>query len=223
MRRSLLVLLAACGGTASHQPAAVAPAAGAPVAAGGDAGAATVPPPELLGLPVWDGPLADPMARRALDRAHAALADAPPNLEGADPRMWLGPVQTWVERRAALARELRADAEALDSDDDPRLQLLAAIVVGVSGDDLVSDLLALELPPEAAAGEFQAEAQQTFHDALEARAAPLATATRPALQRCAALAPRAPQALRGWEALCRDRDVRLAELEARVAARGAAQ
>jgi hypothetical protein len=175
----------------------------------------------LLGHPVWDGPLTDPMALRALERVRTALADAPPVLEGTDPRMWLGPVQTWIEKRVNLTREVRRDAEALASDKDPRMQLLAAIVIGVAADDFVSDLVSIEPPAEFLAGEFAAETKVVLRENLEKQAAPITAAARVMLQKCIADAPRAPEALHVWEGACRERDTKLAELEARVAARDA--
>jgi hypothetical protein len=176
----------------------------------------------LLGRPVWDGPLSDPMALRALERVRAALADQPPVLQGADPRMWLGPVQGWIEKRVQLTREVRADADALASDADPRMQLLAAIVIGVAADDFVADLIAIEPPPEFLSGEFAAETKAALRESLEKQAAPLTASARAMLQKCIAAAPGAPEPLRVWEAACRERDTGLAELEARVAARDAA-
>src|SRR5688572_11910984 len=104
MRRSLLALLAACGGGSTTTP--TTPTRPPDVVPAG-------PPPVLLDKPVWDGPLTDPMALRALDRVRTALADKAPVLEGSDPRMWLGPVQGWIETRVKLTREVRADADAL--------------------------------------------------------------------------------------------------------------
>jgi hypothetical protein len=176
----------------------------------------------LLGRPVWDGPLSDPMALRALERVRVALADRPPVLQGADPRMWLGPVQGWIEKRVQLTREVRADADALASDADPRMQLLATIVIGVAADDFVTDLLAIEPPPEFVNGEFGAETKGALRESLEKQAAPLTASARAMLQKCIAAAPAAPAPLRVWEAACRERDASLAELEARVAARDAA-
>ncbi len=175
----------------------------------------------LLGRPIWDGPISDPMSLRALERVRTALADKPPPLHGADPRMWLGPVQGWIETRVKLTQEVRADAEALSTDTDPRMQLLATVVISVAADDFVTDLLAIEPPPEFVGGDHGAEVKTVFREALEQQAAPLTASARKALEKCVATAPRAPELLRGWEAFCRERDASLAELEARVAARGA--
>lgn len=180
---------------------------------------ATGPAPVLLGRPVWDGPLTDPMALRALERVRTALADKAPILEGADPRMWLGPIDGWIKMRVKLTREVRADADAIATDPDPRMQLLASVVFGVAADDFVSDLLSIEPPKDFATGEFAAETRAVFHDTLEKQAAPLTATTREGLQRCIAAAPKAPDPLRPWEAFCRERDASLKELEERVAAR----
>lgn len=173
----------------------------------------------LLGRPIWDRPLSDPMALRALERVRTALADKPPVLQGTDPRMWLGPIQGWIEDRVKLTREVRADADALASDADPRMQLLASVVLGVAADDFVSDLLSIEPPAELVAGEHGAETTTVFKETLEKQAAPLSAAARVMLQKCVVAAPLAPAALRQWETYCRERDASLGELEARVAAR----
>lgn len=173
----------------------------------------------LLGRPIWDRPLSDPMALRALERVRTALADKPPALQGTDPRMWLGPIQGWIEDRVRLTREVRADADALGSDADPRMQLLASVVLGVAADDFVSDLLSIEPPAEFVAGEHGAQTKTVFKETIERQAAPLSSAARVMLQKCVVAAPRAPAQLRQWEAYCRQRDASLGELEARVAAR----
>lgn len=212
MHRALAVLasLVACGGPSSPSRTAARPSE-----------RSDAPPPRLLGHLVWDGPLSDPMARRALERVDTAIADKPPVLEGTDPRMWLAPIQRWIEKRVALTQELRADANALASDADPRMQLLASIVLGVAIDDFVTDLISLEPPAAFVAGEFGAETRTVFKESLETQAAPLATSGRAMLQKCIAAAPKAPEPLRVWEAACRERDASLGELEARVAARNA--
>jgi hypothetical protein len=159
------------------------------------------------------------MALRALERVRTALADKAPVLEGSDPRQWLGPVQGWIETRVKLTREVRADADAIASDPDPRMQLLASVVFGVAADDFVSDLLSLEPPKDFATGDLAAETRTVFREALERQAAPLTATTRAGLQKCMAVAPNAPAPLRVWEAFCRERDASLNELETRVAAR----
>jgi hypothetical protein len=176
--------------------------------------------PVLLGRPLWDGPLTDPMGRRLVERVQAAVDDAPPRLQGADPRMWLGPVQVWVDRRSALGREIRADVDAIREDPDPRMQLLAAIAFAVAMDDLASDVASVEMPAEAAQGEHAAETQLVFREALEEQAYPLAQTARTALLRCEEAATRASASLRTWEAYCRQRHAALGELLARVEARG---
>jgi len=190
----------------------------------------TTPPPDpqpsgerpgLLGKPVWDGPLTDPMALRSLERVRTALNDRPPVLQGADPRMWLGPVQGWIETRVKLTREVSADAGALNTDADPRMKLLAAVVISVASDDFVTDLLSIEPPPEFASADQADVVKQAFHESLEKQAAPLTAATRAMLQKCVAAAPLAPEPMRVWETFCKERDASLAELEARVAARDA--
>lgn len=162
------------------------------------------------------------MALRALERVRTALADRPPTLQGADPRMWLGPLQGWIENRVKLTREVRADADAIATDPDPRMQLLASVVFSVAVDDFVTELLAIEPPAEFAAGDHSAETRAVFRETLEKQAAPLTASARAMLQKCVATAPQAPAPLRVWEAFCRERDASLGELEARVAARGAA-
>lgn len=216
MRRAALalVLLAACGGSSSSTTT-------TPTTRPPD-GTASGSAPELLGRAVWDGPLTDPMALRALDRVRTALADKPPVLEGADPRMWLGPVQGWIERRVNLTREVRADADALATDRDPRMQLLATIIVGVAMNDFVNDLVTLEPPPEFTIGDNSAETKTVFREALEKQATPITAGARAMLQRCVTAAPAAPAPMRAWEEYCRVHDATLGELEARVAARGAA-
>ncbi len=216
MHRVLAVLLlaAACGGPSSSSPSGR--------TAHADDSRPAGPPPTLLGHPAWDGPLTDPMARRALERVDTAIADKPPVLEGTDPRMWLGPIQRWIEKRVALTQEVRADANALASDADPRMKLLASIVLAVAIDDFVTDLLSIEPPAAFVAGDFGAETRVVFKEQLEKQAAPLATSGRAMLQKCIADAPKAPEPLRVWEATCREHDARLGELEARVAARNAA-
>ena len=205
-----LVLVAACGGSSSTRSADTTRPADPPPKA---------LPPVLLGRPVWDGPLTDPMALRALERANVALADKAPLLEGGDPRMWLGPLQGWIEMRVKLTREVRADADAIASDPDPRMQLLASVVFSVAVDDFISDLLSLEPSKDFAAGDFAAETRAVFREGVENQAAPLTASARAGLQKCMAAAPNAPAPLRVWEAFCRERDASLKELEARVAAR----
>lgn len=214
MRRPALALalLAACGGSPTTTTTST-PTGPVPDKSG--------PPPELLGKPVWDGPLTDPMALRALDRVKAALADKIPVLEGSDPRMWLGPVQGWIEQRLKLTRELRADADALASDPDPRMQLLASVVFGVAADDFVTDVISIEPPADYAKGDLATETKAVFREILEKQAAPLAKAARVGLQKCAATSASAPAMLRVWEGFCRERDASLADLEKRVAARDA--
>ena len=215
MRTSWLafVLFAACGGSSSTTTSTTTRPPAPP---------ATGPAPVLLDRPVWDGPLTDPMALRALERVRTALADKPPVLEGADPRMWLGPVQGWIETRVKLTREVRADADAIASDPDPRMQLLASVVFGVAADDFISDLLSLEPPKDFATGDLAAETRAVFRETLEKQAAPLTATARAGLHKCVAAAPNAPAPLRVWEAFCRERDASLQELETRVAARGSA-
>jgi hypothetical protein len=206
-----LALFAACGGSKSSpsKPIETRPSVDVPV---------NRAPPVLLDKPVWDGPLTDPMALRALDRVRTALDDKAPTLTGADPRMWIGPVQGWIDARVKLTREVRADADALASDPDPRMKLLAAIVFGVAANDLVDDVLSLEPSPEVA--NFAAETKTAFREITEQQAAPLAGIARKALQLCITTAPTAPAPMRVWETYCREQDAELAELEARVAARG---
>lgn len=214
MRRPALALalLAACGGSSTTTTTST-PTGPVPDTSG--------PPPELLGKAVWDGPLTDPMALRALDRVRTALADKAPTLQGSDPRMWLGPVQGWIETRVKLTREVRADADALASDPDPRMQLLAAIVFGVAADDFVSDLLAIEPPADFATGDLAAETKLVFRETLENQSTQLAAAARVGMKKCISSAPNAPEAMRAWATFCSERDGKLAELEARVAARAA--
>src|SRR5436190_849276 len=135
MHRALagLLLATACGSSSSSTPSSTPVRPDQPMPSGER--------PGLLGKPIWDGPLTDPMALRALDRVRTALNDIPPKLQGADPRMWLGPVQGWIETRVKLTREVRADAEAIATDADPRMKLLASVVISVASDDFVTDLL----------------------------------------------------------------------------------
>jgi hypothetical protein len=212
MRLSSLafVLFAACGGSSSTTTTPTTRASD-PTPAGAT--------PVLLGRPIWDGPLTDPMALRALDRVRMAVADNAPVLEGGDPRSWLGPVQGWIEGRVKLTREVRADADALASDPDPRMQLLASVVFGVAADDFISDLVSLEPPKDFATGDLAAETRAVFHEALEKQATQLTATARAGLQKCIAAAPNAPAPLHVWEAFCRERDASLKDLETRVAAR----
>jgi hypothetical protein len=211
--RLALALFAACGGSTATTTTST-PTGPIPDTTSG-------PPPELLGKQVWDGPLTDPMALRALDRVRTALADKAPTLQGSDPRMWLGPVQGWIETRVKLTREVRADAEALQSDSDPRMKLLAAIVFGVAADDFVSDLLAIEPPADFATGDLAAETKVVFRETLESQSTQLAAAARVGMKTCIGAAATAPEAMRAWGAYCTERDSKLAALEARVAARAA--
>ncbi len=213
MRLSSLVLVlasAACGGSSSTRTQEPARAPDPSPAA---------PAPVLLGRPIWDGPLSDPMALRAIERVNVALADKAPMLEGADPRMWLGPLQGWIEMRVKLTREVRADADAIASDPDPRMQLLASVVFSVAADDFISDLLSLEPPKEYASGDFAAETRAVFREGVENQAAPLTATARAGLQKCIAASPNAPSPLQVWEAFCRERDASLKVLEDRVVAR----
>ncbi len=211
---ALVAVSAACGGSKSTSSTQTAGRPPVDVPAAGS-------PPVLLDKPVWDGPLTDPMALRALERVRTALADKAPKLQGADPRMWLGPLQGWIETRVKLNREVLADANAIASDPDPRMQLLAAIVFAVATNDFIDDLLSLE-PPEGFAGDGadHNEMKAVFRESLEPQAAPLASSTRKALQKCVAAAATAPAPLRVWEAYCSEQDVEIAELEKRIAARG---
>jgi hypothetical protein len=212
-RWSVVLILAACGGSSSRPSTARSTAPSPSATPSGEV-------PVLLARPIWDGPLTDPMALRLVERVQTAVDDAPPRLQGADPRMWLGPVQVWVDRRSALGREIRADVDAIREDPDPRMQLLAAVAFAVAMDDLASDVASLEMPAEAAHGEHGSETQLVFREALEEQAYPLAQTAREALQWCEEVATHASAPLRMWEAYCRERHAALSELVARVQARG---
>lgn len=174
--------------------------------------------PRLLGNAVWDGPLNDPMAQKLLARVNASLADPPPTLQGTDSSAWVEPVKGWIDRRARVGREIRRDADALVTSGDPRLQLLAAIALGVAGDDLVTDMLAIQLPVEVRDGELGADIERAFRQTIEDNAIPVAVVAREALQTCTELAPQSPT-LSAWAVFCRKRADSLAELEKRVAER----
>jgi hypothetical protein len=195
----------------------------------GGSKAPTAPPvaevdiPSLLDKPIWDDELKEPTAIRLLDTVKKALADGLPLLEGTDSAAWSGPLKDFINRRIELGKQIRDDIETLVGHSDARFKLFAAINFGVFGDDLVTDLTSISLPPEVLKDEYGAEIAKAFRDAMEDKAAEIADRARGALQKCVELAPQAASLMRAWEPYCRERDAKLAELEARVAARAGAR
>ena len=110
--------------------------------------------------------------------------------------MWLGPVQGWIETRVKLTREVRADADAIASDPDPRMQLLAAVEFGVAADDFVTDLLSIEPPADFAQGDLDAEIKSVFREKLEDQSAQLVKGARVGMQKCAVTTASTPGAAR---------------------------
>lgn len=118
MRALALVLVAACGSSSSRPPPRVVPR---------DA-------PQLIGRPIWDGPLDDAGATRLLERVRTSLEIATPSTAR---------LETWIAQRIALIEQIEADATAVAASTDPRMKLIATIAIAVANDDFITDAAAL--------------------------------------------------------------------------------
>ncbi|HEY5925126.1 MAG TPA: hypothetical protein VIV11_25765 [Kofleriaceae bacterium] len=195
--RTLIALLAiaACGGGSSSSPSKPAPRPG-PTG------------PQLLGRPVAVTPLS-PGEQTIFDRATASLAYTAPNLDG-EPREWQAKLRGWIDQRVETLKELEAALRQLPT--EQRKALFASIAGGVALDDFVADLLALPVPASLKAGEFAADVEAAYRDAIVAAALPVAGNAQVLLANCAELAPTAAESLRVWTEHCRTRAAALDKL-----------
>lgn len=190
-------------------------------------GPAERPPqlPEVDGQAVLDVPIERaPLPAQRLWSAMQAMRQRPRPSPPAsvstmqDYGAWMrGELAAWLRLRADMLTSAHGDADELLGA-APREQLFASIVLGVMYDEFATQLRSLPPPP----GLDGRDALELFRGALLDQTMQLATTAHEAFENCVAVAPGAPEALRGWADRCRARASSLEQYVGREPAEPAA-
>jgi hypothetical protein len=173
--------------------------------------------PTIEGRAVLDVPIeqASPSARDLWERRHALEAIAAPRplehptMEAV--REWMqGQLVPWLRTTTEQLRAMQPSIHTL-ANGSAEEQAFASIVTTSAYDRVVRIVAAI---PPPSVPEHQADVDSAWRDSIEGVLLPYFRIEVDAYRRCVAVAPRLPEAMRGWGDVCADRartiDARLA-------------